>query len=62
MFFAKNYELSRRRADAVKKLMIEYGIDSSRITSVGKGPLSPIATNETEEGRALNRRIEIVVE
>ncbi len=60
--YAKNYELSQRRADAVKKLMIEYGIDSSRISAIGKGPLSPIATNETEEGRALNRRIEIVVE
>ncbi len=59
---AQNIALSKRRADAVKKLMIQYGVDSNRIKSVGKGSISPIATNETEKGRAENRRIEIVIE
>ena len=60
--YEKNIELSKRRAEAVRRLMIQYGVDSSRIKSVGKGPMSPISTNDTEEGRAENRRIEIVVE
>jgi OOP family OmpA-OmpF porin len=60
--YDQNIALSKRRAEAVKKLMIQYGVDSSRIRSVGKGSKSPIATNDTERGRAENRRIEIVVE
>ena len=60
--YEKNVVLSKRRAEAVKKIMIQYGVDSSRIKSVGKGSLSPISTNDTEIGRAQNRRIEIVVE
>ncbi len=59
--YNKNIELSKRRAEAVKTLMIQYGVDSDKIKAVGKGPLNPIATNETEIGRAKNRRIEIVV-
>jgi outer membrane protein OmpA-like peptidoglycan-associated protein len=59
--YEKNIALSQKRAEAVKELMIQYGIDSDSIKAVGKGPLSPIAPNETEEGRALNRRIEIIV-
>ena len=60
--YAKNIELSKRRAEAVKRFMIQYGVDSSRIKSLGKGSLSPIESNDTEFGRARNRRIEIVVE
>ncbi len=60
--YQKNIELSKRRAEAVRQLMIQYGVDPSRIKSVGKGPMSPISTNDTPEGRAENRRIEIVVE
>ncbi len=59
---AQNIALSRKRANAVKDLMILYGIDSSKITAVGKGELNPIADNDTPEGRAKNRRIEIVME
>ncbi len=57
-----NLDLSKRRAEAVKDLMIQYGVDSDIIKAIGKGSVSPIATNDTEIGRALNRRIEIVVE
>ncbi|HIP59698.1 MAG TPA: hypothetical protein EYH01_04625 [Campylobacterales bacterium] len=60
--YDQNIALSQRRAEAVKKLLIQYGVDSTRIRAVGKGPKSPIATNDTEIGRAENRRIEIVVE
>jgi len=60
--FDKNMALSQRRADAVKDIMIQYGIDSDKIVAIGKGSLSPIASDDTEEGRALNRRIEIIVE
>lgn len=60
--FAQNVALSKKRAEAVKKLMIQYGIDAQKIAAVGKGALNPIASNDRPEGRALNRRIEIVIE
>lgn len=56
-----NRKLSRKRAEAVRKIMInEYGIDSSRITAVGYGGSRPIAKNNTALGRATNRRINTV--
>ena len=53
-----NTDLSRRRAEAVRKYLLDAGIDPSRITTRGAGPDEPIATNETAEGKAKNRRIE----
>lgn len=59
--FDKNMELSRKRADAVKIYLIsKYGIDGTRLRSVGQGQTQPVGTNDTEEGRAKNRRVEIV--
>jgi outer membrane protein OmpA-like peptidoglycan-associated protein len=56
-----NMSLSQRRADAVVGLLrTEYGVDPSRLSSAGVGYLAPAATNETEAGRALNRRVELV--
>ncbi len=55
---AYNQELSARRAESVRQWMINKGIAANRLTSVGYGESRPIATNDTEEGRALNRRIE----
>ncbi|MDN5346125.1 MAG: OmpA-OmpF porin, family [Petrotoga sp.] len=56
-----NMELSKKRAEAVVKELVEkYGIDKSRLNAFGVGPLAPIASNKTEEGRALNRRVELV--
>jgi OOP family OmpA-OmpF porin len=53
-----NMSLSDRRAKAVKaKLVEDYGIPAARISAVGYGETQPIATNETDEGRARNRRV-----
>ena len=53
-----NNDLSARRAEAVKqKLATDYSISASRISTVGYGESQPIASNETAEGRALNRRV-----
>ena len=56
-----NLELSRRRAEAVvKALVAQFGIDPQRLKPYGIGPLAPVASNDTEEGRAKNRRVELV--
>jgi len=56
-----NLDLSTRRAEAVTSYIGESGFDTSRITSVGYGETKPVASNDTPEGRAQNRRIEFVV-
>ena len=57
-----NLELSRRRAEAVTEALIQsYGIIGARLTPRGVASLAPLASNATEEGRAKNRRIELVV-
>ncbi len=53
-----NKKLSQRRADAVRKLLIEKGVEPSRVSAEGRGEANPIADNATAEGRAQNRRIE----
>ena len=59
---AYNMALGMRRAKAVKDRLIELGLSSSRIRGIdSKGESEPIATNETDEGRAQNRRIEFDV-
>ncbi len=55
-----NLDLSGRRAETVKKIMVLYGIESSRLVSKGFGLTKPIESNDTEEGRAKNRRVELV--
>lgn len=55
-----NIDLSQKRAQAVKDYLVEKGIHESRISTTGFGFKHPIAPNVTEEGRALNRRAEIV--
>jgi outer membrane protein OmpA-like peptidoglycan-associated protein len=56
-----NIDLSRRRADAVvKSLAANHGVDAKRLRGAGVGMLAPAASNDSEEGRAKNRRVEIV--
>lgn len=56
-----NEKLSGERAKSVMDWLIEKGIDASRLTSKGYGETDPVATNDTEEGRALNRRVEFKI-
>ena len=59
---AYNLALSQKRADAVAaRLASNYGIDPSRVSAKGYGEVNPVATNETAEGRAANRRVTAVV-
>ena len=56
-----NRELSELRADAVKRILVGYGVAGDRFETVGLGEAQPVATNESDEGRALNRRVELVI-
>lgn len=56
-----NLDLSTARAVAVKEELKARGIEDERIEAVGRGAESPVATNNTEEGRAQNRRIEFII-
>src|SRR5688572_4204314 len=56
-----NESLSEKRASSVDNFLTSKGVAGSRINSDGMGETDPVATNETEEGRQLNRRVEIVV-
>ncbi len=55
-----NELLSRKRAESIKDYLVSEGIDGSRIKTNGLGESDPIATNETEQGRAQNRRVDIM--
>ena len=54
-----NLDLSRRRADSVKGYLVMRGVAGARVATIGYGEQYPRADNNTEEGRALNRRVEI---
>ena len=58
---AYNLELSQRRAQAVQDALVQRGVDPSRITARGYGKAHPVADNGSAEGRAMNRRVEIVI-
>jgi len=56
-----NMKLSQARADAVVQALVRnHGINASRLKAYGDGPYAPVASNDTEEGRAKNRRVELV--
>jgi outer membrane protein OmpA-like peptidoglycan-associated protein len=58
---AGNVDLSKRRAAAVvQELTTKYGIAAARLAPYGAGPYAPIASNDSEDGRTLNRRVELV--
>ncbi|ADU97568.1 OmpA family protein [Thermovibrio ammonificans] len=56
-----NLKLSKERAEAVKKVLVEAGVRPERILVFGCGPKNPIAPNDTPQHRALNRRVEILI-
>lgn len=55
-----NRELSRERAEAVRAWLVERGVDPARLEAEGRGEAEPVAWNDTPQGRALNRRVEVV--
>ena len=54
-----NQQLSERRANGVKNLLVQRGVQTSRVNILGYGESRPVATNDTPEGRQMNRRVEI---
>ncbi|MBB4804783.1 outer membrane protein OmpA-like peptidoglycan-associated protein [Chryseobacterium defluvii] len=56
-----NMGLSERRANSVKSYLMAKGITSARLFAMGEGESKPVATNDTEEGRAKNRRVEFAI-
>jgi outer membrane protein OmpA-like peptidoglycan-associated protein len=58
---AYNQDLSQRRASSVASILLNSGVPSGRVSAYGRGEDQPIATNLTPEGRALNRRVEIII-
>jgi chemotaxis protein MotB len=60
--FPSNWELSTARASSVVRFLIAKGVDPQRLSAVGYAEQHPIATNSTPTGRALNRRVEIVLQ
>ncbi len=56
-----NLKLSQDRAEAVRKYLLSKKIQAARVTSVGYGETKPIATNDTEDGRAQNRRVQLAI-
>lgn len=59
---AYNQQLSERRARSVADTLTNEGVNRDRVTSRGLGTRSPVAPNETEEGRRQNRRVEVIIE
>lgn len=56
-----NLLLSQVRADQARRFLIDHGVPEGRITALGKGEASPVASNQTADGRATNRRIQVVI-
>jgi len=57
-----NRNLSTKRAEVVRDFLISSGIDAGRLKSLGYGEVRPIASNEFKQGRAMNRRIDVVIQ
>lgn len=60
--FPSNWELSAVRATTVLRFLIGQGVEAERMTATGYGDLIPVAANDTPENRALNRRVDFVLE
>jgi len=60
--FDYNIKLSQQRAASVVQALVGKGISTSRLTPFGAGPAAPVTSNNAEEGRAKNRRVELVAQ
>lgn len=58
----RNQVLSQQRAESVRAYLVSRGIAADRVTATGYGPTRPVADNKSAEGRANNRRVEIVIQ
>ncbi len=56
-----NILLSQKRAESVRIFLLEQGVNSARLSAIGKGENFPVASNESDSGRALNRRVEVII-
>lgn len=56
-----NLSLSQRRAESVRSYLVSQGVSATRLTALGKGEGSPIASNDSSSGRQLNRRVEVII-
>jgi len=61
--FYYNIDLAERRANAVRDALLSepYNVNEERLVAMGAGPIAPVASNLSEEGRALNRRVEFII-
>jgi len=57
-----NKTLSEARAEAVKRQLVAFGCAAEQISAFGHGDTQPVASNDTEEGKQLNRRVEITIQ
>jgi chemotaxis protein MotB len=60
--FPSNWELSSARATNVVEFLIRHGVEAQRLSATGYAYLHPVASNATPQGRALNRRVEIILQ
>ena len=60
--YQNNVNLSANRANSVKQYLVDKGVDSSSLSARGYGPDKPVASNDTSNGREMNRRVELVVQ
>jgi outer membrane protein OmpA-like peptidoglycan-associated protein len=58
---AYNLDLSQRRADAVRDFLLQNGVNAAQLATRGYGKASPVASNDTAEGRQRNRRVELII-
>jgi OOP family OmpA-OmpF porin len=57
----ESYEIAKKRAEVISRLLINKGFNETSIIIMSRGKLNPIATNDTDEGKRQNRRVEILV-
>ena len=58
---AYNNELSQRRAESIRDALAQRGVDDTRIVTKGYGKAYPVGDNANPEGRAMNRRVEVII-